>query len=407
MKKLSKNRRLIIFAQQIDLNLFEQLVKKYQATAIQKRQALQQSVNLLNHNSVSSLKRLLAKFYRQKVIKNLNSIAINNALEVHINAQYLKWFDQFVIAADHLNITPKNSTTASATLLQNHEQRRNKTSSSKASLVLAIIDSGVSTKHQDLQHITNIKQFNPKDGSYHLHDSALGHGTGVFSLLAQKNTFAEEHNQQIEFLSCNGLPQGKYNFLTVLKCLNWLFLQPQVDMILNPWLVDKAGCNLELAAALNMTWAANSFVVFPSGNYGPEQSFSPANYRLYDGSPILSIGSIDQAGKLNQNSSFATSSCDNNFSAPRFVEAADALKVAVPFTESSYQQVSGTSYAIALFARKLASLIMENPNVSNKDMYDALVRSGQNQQAKEAYGYGVLDLQKAQQQLSEKIHGNQ
>ncbi|MCW8998963.1 MAG: S8/S53 family peptidase, partial [Kangiellaceae bacterium] len=120
-----------------------------------------------------------------------------------------------------------------------------KTEIPKGNLVVALLDSGVSTNHEKLVDF-NVIQFNSKDNSYGEKDSGLGHATGILSLLNLKeNANRKNINDNVTYLSCNGITDGKYDFISALRCFNWLFQQPQVDVMLNAWLVSEPGCKPE------------------------------------------------------------------------------------------------------------------------------------------------------------------
>ncbi|MGX5172992.1 S8/S53 family peptidase [Aliikangiella sp. IMCC44653] len=242
---------------------------------------------------------------------------------------------------------------------------------------VALIDSGVSQHHQDFQNLT-ITQYNPRQLSWDKVDTGLGHGSGVLSVFLQTLQSQNIQPDQFDYLVCNGLEQGQYIEPYLLQCLDWLFLSSTPSIIINAWLVNQPGCNDRLSYPLGMLWLSNSVTFFAAGNYAnsDNMNYAPANLPpLFGKVPLVTVGALNNKKQRLPSSSFGRSICGDGSNQSMFYETAQDLKAAVPFGFSSYQVVSGTSYAVAKAAAKFALLKLEFSLISNQKILNVILET--------------------------------
>ena len=206
---------------------------------------------------------------------------------------------------------------------------------------------------------------------------------------------------QANYISCNGLPSGSYNYLWVISCYDWLLQQPDVDIVVNSWLQPSMTCNDELLYSLRLLWLANSIPIFSAGNFGQEAitTRDPANFRLFKSIPLITVGATDTEGRHLPESSHASQQCDDSVEVPTVSAPGSHLTVASPFQANSYQQVSGTSFSVAYVATALAVLIYTFPDNTNLEIIQALLAGA-------SQDNGVINLTKSIQILEESTKAN-
>ncbi|TQV87971.1 S8 family peptidase [Aliikangiella coralliicola] len=382
IEKTNTQQWYVEFDQEINQNSLQEIFENHHLSKVEARQLVQRLALQLNKNSVNNYinKKLLEK---KRSIKSIKYIALNNSA--------IFSFTKIGNALSGNNLENNIST---------HDTKINADGQQKSpALTIAVIDSGVSTKHEQLNSIS-ITQFNPLDNDYSIKDTGLGHGTGILSLLAAKGVNGQQPGllPDANYLSCNGLPGGKYKFLTTLQCMNWIFLQPKVDVLVNAWLASTPGCKNEWNYPIQVLWLANTVPVFAVGNYGKSQetNYSPANLNPFGNSvPLLSVGAIEENGRRLETSSFGLSQCAENRTLPTIMAPGKDLTVAVPFTPTSYQRVNGTSYAVAFVGAAIARLLMMFPEISNEKITNSLLETADDlgePGVDSHYGHGKFDL---------------
>ncbi len=288
----------------------------------------------------------------------------------------------------------------------------NKTNQTQSNVTVALLDSGVSLQHEALEALS-VTQYNPKDNSFHQVDTGIGHGTGIFSLLAARKIKGKIEGMipEADFLVCNALPNGQYNFHLALKCMNWLFNQKQVDVIINPWLVSEPGCKKEWVYPLRVLWSANSIPVFSAGNYGMSSTmnYSPANLSPFSdftqknyNAPLLSVGALDQKNIRLESSSYGMNHCSPERPLSTINAIASKITVAIPLTKTSYQLAEGTSYAVAYVGAAVAKLRQSYPDISSSQLVNTLLLAADDlgpSGVDQDYGYGKLNLSRAIKQI--------
>jgi len=397
------NYKYIEFPLVIDHNAINLAIRRYNFDKKQQRLFLQEAADLLNDSSISFFLANTKQYHIDDSL-TIHRLPINNSLLIEVKKA----------ASRQTKILPS---------LDSSKEQGNSTNpvSGTRQPVIAMIDSGISNYHHQLASIS-VEQFNPANNTTNLQDTGLGHATGILSLLA----VAE--NKEIEqglidnghYLSCNGLPNGKYDFILILKCMNWIFVQPRVDVVLNAWLASEAGCIDEWRYPIAMLFYANTIPVFSSGNYASEllelstlMSYSPANLDFsQDEFILLTVGALDKNDNKLSNSSFGQSNCsiEHKSSATHYqaniMALGDNLKVAVPFTRSSYQLVTGTSYSIVFVVSSLVELIQAYPHASSSQIVNSIIYSAEDLGEKgldSKFGYGKLNTKRARKYLQSKL----
>ncbi len=352
--------RYVEFAEKINFLAMAELLNRINIGELDKRSAIQQFANNLNQQSVNNYINILKKSGKN-IPTAVEYVAVNNAALFHFTPN------------KNTNVISNKNTFASKKIepLDQLNEMAFKTP------VIGLIDSGVSLKNDSMSAL-KISQFYPATEQRILVDTGLGHGTGIISLTEQMR-----QNQNIEtlnYLSCVGLPHGKYQYVDIIKCLNWFFLQPRVDIILNPWLASEPGCLNQLDYPFQMIWLAGTIPIFSAGNYGEsaQQNYSPANLSPFlPAVKTISVGAVDSKNQRLSSSSFKPINCGESRSIATTTALGAGYKVAVPFTSSSQQYVEGTSYAIVPVAIKALILKKENTHFSNQMLVKELLRSQQ------------------------------
>lgn len=341
------------------------------------------------------LNKLSSSWFIEKhsVFLNENNLSVNN---IAINNSII--------------ISQKNNFNLTLEIPLEFDNQSNQTVSNLVvsnQITIGILDSGVSIYHQQMNHV-DVIQYNPLDRTFALRDTALGHASGILSLMSVREN-SEIESGMIEngqYFSCNGLPKGKYNYQLIIQCMNWFFLQPKVDVIINAWLASEPGCKNEWQQPIEALLASSIIPIFSAGNYALSKkgmNYSPANLVLDNlDYPLLTVGALNKLMGRLSTSSYGLSSCENShkfkhYQANIFAIGED-LKVAIPLTKNTYQMASGTSYSIVEIASLTVKLIKQFPRKSNKDIIDAILFSARPQDTadtQDVFGYGVLNLQRS------------
>ena len=141
-----------------------------------------------------------------------------------------------------------------------------------------------------------------------------------------------------KYLSCNGLPKGKYNPQLILQCMNWFFLKSKVDVVINAWLASSAGCKNEWQQPIEALLAVDIIPIFSAGNYaqnelqnGPQKSaqmnFSPANLILDNiDYPLVSVGALNNEFSRLTSSSYGLTRCKNEKSFEILIQKENQFK---------------------------------------------------------------------------------
>ena len=424
-KEFKKN----IFSKNICLNVLPRCLKikhlaierKYlindQITSANGMLAFSYTVNLkkiVKLSNILNFSKLKQKHLIQQVSFELNKLSSDWFIEKHsvfLNKNNLAL--ENIAINNSIIISQKNNfdLTFKTPLKLNNQSRQ----VADNQIAIGILDSGVSIYHQQMNHVKVI-QYNPLDKTFALKDTALGHASGILSLMSVRK------NKEIKkgaignglFFSCNGLPKGKYNYQLIIQCMNWFFLQPKIDVIINAWLASEPGCKNEWQQPVEALLASNIIPVFSAGNYALSKkgmNFSPSNLVLENlDYPLLTVGALNKTSGRLSTSSFGLTSCKNNhtfnhYQANIFAKG-ESLKVAIPLAKNTYQIISGTSYSIVEVASATAKLVKQFPTKTNKEIINALLLSAKKsppsniKDTKNSFGYGFLDIKNAIKHLT-------
>ena len=374
-----------------------------------------QKQTLLLFPKIVDLKKLI-KLSEELELSNIEQKQLVQYSSIHLNDLSSQWFlkqYQYLLIKNNLTIE-KLSINNSALLTskedslvskQNRLEVDFKPSFQKVSpYTVGILDSGVSVYHQQMKTV-DVFQYNPLENSVELKDTGLGHGSGILSLLSatSNNEIAQGYLKGGNFLSCNGLPKGKYNYQLIIQCMNWFFIQPKVDVIINAWLASEPGCKNEWQQPIEALLAANIIPVFSAGNYGNSDkgmNYSPANLILDNVPyPLITVGALNKKLTRLSNSSYGLSSCKNPHSfshyQANFFSQGENLKIAIPFSKTSYQLASGTSYSIVEVAATIAKIKGKFPEKKNDEIINALLVSADQFSNDKTNGYGQINYREA------------
>jgi bacillopeptidase F len=284
-------------------------------------------------------------------------------------------------------------------------------------IVVANMDTGVDMNHPDLIGRWRGGQNSWKDvhGQYPLPYDYSGHGTATMGIMVGGNYSgtvigAAPGAQWIAVKIFDDNGESPYS--RIHEGFQWL-LDPDgnpdtpdaPDIVNNSWGLSLSvnNCVTEFQRDIEILKAAGIAVIFAAGNAGPLSftSVSPANNR-----GVLSIGALDEAGKVAAFSSRGPSSCNGGIF-PSLTAPGVNLKTAdltgggaIP---DSYAYVSGTSYATALVSGGMTLLMQALPDrdVERLEKLIFLSSSDSGQIGPDnQYGFGVLNLKLAYDYLS-------
>jgi hypothetical protein len=408
-----KSHHLFKFPFVINSQKVADIAQRLHFSKIKQRQFVQSASLSLNQKSYQWLNDHTSFF-----IERSNAIfllAINNAILTIDDST-----SSFTLKKHHLKKKHIERTNIESKRSPLHSNKI-KTLLKKNSIIIGLLDSGVSLYHQQMQAI-KVKQYNPIDDSYQLKDTAFGHATGILSLLAVKanKTISAGYIHNGTYLSCNGLNQGKYNAITILQCMNWFFLQPRVDVIINAWLASKKGCSNEWRIPLIALLSANTIPIFSAGNYAlshqshpNRMNYAPANTVFEDKIPLITVGALSKNNQRLSMSSYGVSHCHTNLKKntplswkhyqANFFSLGEALKAAVPWKKDTYQILKGSSFSVVKVAAILAQLIQKHPHNSHSQIIHSLYVTADSLGKSKIYGYGKINPKKASLWLKKTI----
>lgn len=257
----------------------------------------------------------------------------------------------------------------------------------KKQVVVAVIDSGIDTQHDDLKNRTS------GDGYDFILDSSdvediNGHGTGVSGVIAA------QANNNIGIAGVCGTNDVKilplktvfYNgdcyVSDVIKAVNYA-VQKNVDVI-NLSLGNTSFTEAENEAIQN---AINHgiVVVASAGNDGDSSYTYPASYNN-----VISAGSVNYR---NIKSSFSNYNNKVSFVAP-------GENIVTCYTDNSYTSYSGTSFSAPMISGACAILKGINPSYTSNDIKNILATTSIDLGTlgyDNNYGYGEINLYNAVQ----------
>ncbi|GGQ79478.1 type VII secretion-associated serine protease mycosin [Couchioplanes azureus] len=252
-----------------------------------------------------------------------------------------------------------------------------------AGVTVAVIDSGIQAKHQDLAGavLPGKDFFDPRgDGRTDID----GHGTAMAGILAGRG---------------HGREQGILGIAPAVKMLpvRVPLNMPSSGKVLADAITYAAGhgarvINMSLGGndealihdAIRAAQAADIVLVASSGNRGEIKGDYPAKYP-----EVLAVGAVDRAGKIAKFS----------ITGPQVDLVAPGVDIAsTDIGESGYSVSYGTSHATAIVSGAAALIRARYPELSAADVVQRLtataVDAGEPGRD-DVYGYGRLDLVKA------------
>jgi subtilisin family serine protease len=273
--------------------------------------------------------------------------------------------------------------------------------------VVGIIDAGASGAHEQLRQNFRggaASWYDPQGATASPNDALAGHGTGILSIAVGRAPVAGDSigvAPGARWVACVGLPEGRYDPVSMIECADWIFNIAQPDILINPWSIADGACDRSLEVIVNAWRAAEILPVFAAGNEGPASGSggSPANYvDLYPGSAVaLSVGGVRRDRRVFERSSRGPNRCNGSVY-PVVVAPAEDITAGYPLSPTMYVRASGTSYAAGLVAGAAALLLERHPEATISEL-EAALRSGARdlgrRGAEHDFGFGMLDVPRA------------
>ncbi len=259
--------------------------------------------------------------------------------------------------------------------------------STKNTIKIAIIDSGISTKALDNAHVCPGKNYIiPEDST----EDRVNHGTAIASLILGKpsrgmiGAFPKANLVPLVYCSVKDKKMVKGDAVMLAKCI-----REAVDIFSCRVINLSAGILInsqELKAACDYAEEKGAVIVTAVGNdnvNAPEHYYYPAAYNT-----VIGVGALDSQGKV--------ADFSQRNSSVSLVAKGDNLWVARASGRTTY--VSGTSYACAFVTAAAAQILEKNPTLSPADVRNLLYQSASDI-GTEGYdiesGYGELNTNKA------------
>lgn len=243
---------------------------------------------------------------------------------------------------------------------------------SASNVIVAIVDSGVLTTHEDL--VANLWR-NPLDGSFGLNarngttnvQDDFGHGThlaGIIGAAGNNGKGVAGVAWRTRIMACKFLDgAGNGSNSDAVTCIE--FARSNGATVINlSW-----GGNSFSAAVSNAIYAAqNDGIIFTAaaGNNGRDNDvtpFYPANLRMAN---LVSVGASTRLDSVWSSSSYGDNSVD-------LFAPGSAIFSTTYSTDSSYGNMSGTSMATAYVAGALTLLRQQSPSATFGDLIQQLL----------------------------------
>ncbi|MBJ6131161.1 S8 family peptidase [Staphylococcus aureus] len=249
---------------------------------------------------------------------------------------------------------------------------------------LAILDSGVDTRHSDLKISSSFSVFDygiDKNPNTDL----LGHGTHIAGIIAAKENEVGITGiaPDTEIFSGKIIDHNdKTDAIKLLKGIDWA-IKNKVDIInLSLYITED---NKAVKEILDFAYhKKNITIVAAAGNFGNimgkgDTVTFPARY-----DSVISVASNDVNG---ERSSFSSTGPKIDITAP----GSDIISTYPP---NNYRKMSGTSMATPHVSAAAALLKEKNPNISASDIRRTLIKSSYSaNKNNNFYGHGFLRLE--------------
>ena len=251
-----------------------------------------------------------------------------------------------------------------------------------AGVTVAVIDSGVLAKHQDLAGAVLPGRNVLGDGGDGRRDT-VGHGTQMAGIIAARGRRGSRGILGIAPAAkiLPVVPASDSAF--VAEGINWSVAHGAKVISMS---FGVPGSN-DLAAAVKAAAAADVVLVASSGNDGRGR----AGYRYPAAYPeVLTVGAVDRKGKV---AAFSTKGAEVRITAPGVgIAVADGEK------QNAYAIVDGTSPATAMVSGAAALIRAKYPELSAAEVVERLTSTAIDRGPPgrdDSYGFGELDLMAA------------
>ena len=232
-----------------------------------------------------------------------------------------------------------------------------------SSVVVAIIDSGVDTDHQELEGRISELSYNTyteEVGIQYVEDD-LGHGTNVAGIIAAKrnNDFGIDgltDNVQLMVIKVN--KPGEEGYLNSLIVKGIYYAVDNGAKVIN---LSLGGTSQDptVLAAVEYAHQNEVFVVASSGNDGNDTPFYPASYPT-----VISVGSVGENGEISYFSNYG-----------EYVDlVAPGDLLYTTNLDNGFAKVSGTSFS-APHVSALLALLISTGSFTYEEIYQNLNRS--------------------------------
>lgn len=256
----------------------------------------------------------------------------------------------------------------------------NKIEPTNKTIIVAVIDTGIETQHEDLKNKIHPDGYNfilDNNEIYDLH----GHGTNISGVIA-----AEANNLKgitgitglldIQILPLQVSQDGSIKLSDFIKAINYA-IDKDVDII------NASFSSSNYSEILNQVIqdAINQGIIFVagSGNNGYNNYHYPASY-----DNVISVGSI---GKDENVSYFSNYNDKVDIVAP-------GEKIYTTTINNSYVYKGGTSLSTSIVSGVIAIMKSINPSLTQQEIYDILITTA-NDKGEEGkdiyYGYGIIN----------------
>ncbi|KUO73701.1 MAG: hypothetical protein APF81_02000 [Desulfosporosinus sp. BRH_c37] len=262
--------------------------------------------------------------------------------------------------------------------------------SSKKTVIVAVLDSGIELSHSDLKDCVMPGGYNFISGSDYVYD-INGHGTAVSGVIAAKI------NNRLGIAGVVGTADVKILPLQVANYAGESYISDVIEAIdytiakgvdvINISMGSNTYSGLE-NAAVQRAIQAGVIIVASAGNDGDSTYCYPASY-----DNVLSVGSIDWTETVSE---FST---HNN----KVGVVAPGENIYSCYLHNSYRDENGTSFSAPMVTGMAAVLRAINPSIKNKDVINIIETTAEDRGTlgrDSRYGYGVVNMDAAVKKAS-------
>lgn len=260
-------------------------------------------------------------------------------------------------------------------------------SPAKSPVQIAVIDSGVDSQHESLQHVILPHSYDFTTNSYTMTDY-LGHGTAIAGIIAATG----DNPYQIEGIA-KGFPiyvlslrvmdeNGKTKISKIVEAIDYAISQ-NVQIINLSFGGDVPSWSEKLA--IDKAREAGIIVVASAGNTAALGN--PINYPAnYEG--VIAVGAVDENQKRARFSNYH----------PYVSFTAPGTSILTTMPGHQYKSLSGTSFATPMVSSTLGMLLSIEPSLTEEQLIHLLKDSAIDLSGKgrdEHFGFGLLQVRTA------------